>query len=129
MALSRHKKYLFELTPLGKAHKEVTTYISEVLSEEEMREYRKALDQYRHMKLIQIVIKGLFYASIITSVAATVGLENQFKIFQRIASYLGTSMLFVLFSVSSYITLIRRENYHVKREILVSRASIKKEKS
>jgi len=121
------KNYLFELTPLGKADKEVRSYLRKRLEQDQIDDYRNALEQYRHIKTVQIVVKTLFYASIVTSIAATIGLEDQFRIFQRVASYIGTSVLFVMFSITSYITLIRRENYHVQREILIAQAALEEE--
>lgn len=75
------------------------------------------------MKAIQASLKTLFYASIITSVAATVGLESEASVVERLASYLGTTAIFVLFAITSYITMIRKENYHVQREILIAEAA------
>ena len=115
------KKYLFELTPLGKADKEVRDYLREGLEPHQFERYEKTLNQYRHMKVIQASLKMLFYASIITSVATTVGFEEA-QILQRVASYIGTSLIFVLFAITSYISMIRRETYHVQREILISKA-------
>lgn len=115
------KGHLFELTPLGKADKEVRDYLQQGLEPHQFERYENALHHYRHMKLIQASLKTLFYASIITSVAATVGLD-QAQIIQRIASYIGTSVIFVLYAITSYITMIRRETYHVQREILISKA-------
>lgn len=119
----RFKEYLFELTPLGKADKEVRGFLEKRLAEHQMERYRESLKHYRHMKAIQASLKALFYASIITSVAATVGLETELSIFEKLASYLGTTAIFVLFAITSYITMIRKENYHVQREILISEAA------
>lgn len=116
------KHYLFELTPLGKADKEVRDYLKEGLEPHQFDRYQKALQHYRHMKLIQASLKMLFYASIITSVAATLGVA-EVEIIERIASYVGTSVIFVLYAVTSYIAMIRRETYHVQREILISKAN------
>ena len=115
------KKYLFELTPLGKADKEVRDYLKEGLEPHQFERYQKSLHHYRHIKLIQSGLKVLLYASIIASVATTVGLD-QAQILQRIASYIGTSVIFVLYAITSYICMIRREAYHVQREILISKA-------
>lgn len=115
------KKYVFELTPLGKADKEVRDYLKQGLEPHQFERYQKALNHYRHIKVIQAGLKMLFYASIIASVATTVGLD-QAQIIQRIASYIGTSVIFVLYAITSYISMIRRETYHVQREILISKA-------
>ncbi|MFB6191615.1 MAG: hypothetical protein ABEJ64_04255 [Candidatus Nanohaloarchaea archaeon] len=117
------KQHLFELTPLGKADKDVREYLKESLDPAQFNRYQKALKQYRHLKLVQASLKILLYAGILTSIAATVGFGGEIRIIQQIASYVGTSIIFVLFALTSYITMIRREAYHVQREILISRAS------
>lgn len=116
------KKHLFQLTPLGKADMEVREYLKDNLDEEQFERYEFALNHYRHMKLFQTALQVLLYASIITSVAATFGLDEA-QILQKVASYVGLSAIFVLYAITSYITMIRRESYHVQREILISKAS------
>lgn len=116
------KQYLFELTPLGKADKEVRGFLKEGLEPHQFERYEKALNQYRYLKIIQGTLKVLLYTGIITSVAATVGFRNEVMILQKVASYIGTTFIFVLYALVSYVTMIRREAYHVQREILVSQA-------
>lgn len=118
------KQHLFELTPLGKADKEVRQYLKESLEPEQFKRYENSLKHYRHMKLIQSGLKLLFYAGILTAVATTLGFGGQVEILQKVSSYIGTSIIFVLFIATSYITLIRRETYHVQREILISKAAV-----
>lgn len=125
----KYKKHLFELTPLGKADKEVRSYLEKRLGDHQMERYRSSLQHYRHMKLIQTTIRVLLYASIITSFAATFGLKGRIQILQQVASYLGTTVLLVLYAITSYITLIRKENYHVQREILISQAAVEEVES
>lgn len=120
--MKKWKKHIFELTPLGKADKDVREYLKDRLDQEQFRRYEIALKHYRHMKAIQTVLKVLLYASVITTIAATFGIEG-LELIQKVASYVGTSMLFLLYAGTSYITMIRREAYHVQREILVSKAS------
>ncbi|MFB6213779.1 MAG: hypothetical protein ABEJ07_04435 [Candidatus Nanohaloarchaea archaeon] len=117
------KQHLFELTPLGKADKDVREYLKESLDPAQFKRYQRALKHYRHLKLVQATLKVLLYAGILTSVAATLGFSGEIRIIQQIASYVGTSIIFVLFALTSYITMIRREAYHVQREILISKAS------
>ncbi len=116
------KKHLFELTPLGKAHKEVKNYLEHRVEDHQLERYESSLKHYRRLKVVQTGLKTLFYASIITSVAATLGLDEA-KVLQKIASYVGTSLLFALYAATSYFTMIRRESYHVQREILISQAA------
>lgn len=115
------KSYFFELTPLGKADKEVREFLKDNLKDEQFDRYEKSLSYYRNLKMVQAFLRALLYASIITSIAATIGL-TEFRILQRIASYLGTTMIIVLYAIVSYFTMIRRESYHVQREILISKA-------
>lgn len=117
------RKYVFEFTPLGKADKEVRNYLETHLEEHQVDRYHSALQQYRHVKVVQTTLKILLYASLITSIAATIGFREELEILERVASYLGTSIIFFLFVVTSYITMIRRETYHVQREILISQAT------
>lgn len=117
------RKYVFELTPLGKADKEVRDFLQEGLEPHQYESYQRTLNQYRYVKIAQIALKALFYASIITSIAATFGFTGELLIIERVASYIGTTMIFILYGITSYITLIRREAYHVQREILVSQAN------
>lgn len=116
------KKYLFELTPLGKADKDVREHLKKGLEDHQFERYDKSLSHYRHMKIIQTSLKILLYASIITSIAATFGFD-QIRILQRIASYIGTSFILVIYAITSYVAMIRKEAYHVQREILISQAT------
>ncbi|MFB6145753.1 MAG: hypothetical protein ABEJ99_04595 [Candidatus Nanohaloarchaea archaeon] len=116
------RRHLFELTPLGKADKEVRDYLKENLKDEQFARYEAALKYYRNLKVFQTSLQVLLYASIIASAAATVGLDEA-QLLQKIASYIGTSAIFVLYAITSYFTMIRREAYHVQREILISKAS------
>lgn len=115
------KEQLFKLTPLGKADHDVRDYLKDNLDTEQFQRYESSLNHYRHMKLLQTGIKALLYASIITSVAATMGLSEA-QLIQKVASYIGTTFLIILYAGTSYITMIRRESYHVQREILISKA-------
>lgn len=117
------KQHLFELTPLGKADKDVRGYLRESLETRHFERYERSLKHYRHIKLFQTALKIMLYAGILTSVAATFGVSGQVEIIQQAASYVGTSIIFALYAATSYITMIRREAYHVQREILISRAS------
>lgn len=117
------KKHIFELTPLGKADKEIKSYLKEELDEQQLEKYSSSLRHYRNMKVIQVMLRGLFYASVVTSVAATIGFGGRLDFFQNVASYVGTTVIVILYAVTSYITMIRKEAYHVQREILIAKAS------
>lgn len=115
------RKYFFELTPLGKADQEVRNHLGEEIDEIQFQRYERALNYYRTAKMFQLTAKMLLYAGIITSVVATVGFE-QVRLLQSVASYFGATVLLIFYAVSSYFTLLRRESYHVQREILLSQA-------
>lgn len=112
------RKYLFELTPLGKADKEVKKYIKDKADPEQLKKYERSLNYYRSAKLFQTIIRALLYASIITSIAATIGFDG-IQILQRVASYIGATFLLILYVISTYFSMIRKESYHVQREILI----------
>jgi hypothetical protein len=116
------RNFIYEFTPLGKSDKEVQKYLEDLISDEEMARYRSSLSQYRSMKVLESGTKALFYASIITSAAAAIGFQ-ELMIIQKFASYLGTTAIFVLFAVASYLTMVKREAYHVQREILIAKAA------
>jgi hypothetical protein len=67
------------------------------------------------------MIRVLFYASVITSLAATFNLN--LSIINQIASYLGFTLLLILYGVINYFTMIYREEYHVQRDILIATAT------
>lgn len=123
------KEKIFNLTPLGRADILLKKYLGldeEIDDTNEFQEYERALKKYRNLKLVQLVVKILLYAGVVTSVAASFGLE-ELRIINRIASYLGVTFLVISYIAINYVTMLHREEYHVKREILVSQAEIKQE--
>lgn len=125
------KDKIFRLTPLGRADIELKNYLSadeDIESSEEFKSYEKALKKYRNLKVLQMWVKILLYAGLITSIAASLGLE-QISILNQIASYIGVTFLLLGYAVTNYATMLHREEYHVKREILVSHSEVKIENS
>jgi hypothetical protein len=125
------KNKIFQLTPLGRADILLKKYLDtggEMINSGEFKSYEEALRKYRNLKLLQVIVKIFLYAGLITSVAASLGL-GELRIINRIASYIGFSILLVMYVGVNYITMIHREEYHVKREILVSHTELKKETS
>jgi hypothetical protein len=123
------REKIFRLTPLGRADIELKEYLGETreyLDTEEFQEYETARQSYRELKLMQTGVKILLYAGLITSVVASLGFE-QIKILNQIASYIGVTFLIILYLIVNYATMLQREEYHVKREILVSHTQIKAE--
>ena len=123
------KEKIFNLTPLGRADILLKEYLGldeEIDETSEFQEYEDALKKYRNLKLLQLVVKILLYAGVVTSVAASFGLE-ELRIINRIASYFGVSFLLISYIGINYVTMLHREEYHVKREILVSKTEIHEE--
>ncbi len=111
---------IFKLTPLGRADQDLRDYIEDKQQNEELlSDYETVLAKYRTNKMLHNIFKVLFYAGVITSVAATFGIEG-IEFIAQIASYIGVSLLLVLFAVTRYFSELYREEYHVKREILIS---------
>lgn len=72
--------------------------------------------------MIHLIIKSLLYAGLITSVATTIGLDQAY-ILQKIASYIGVTLLLIIYGISKYFMDLYREHYHVQREIVISKAA------
>ena len=115
------KDRLFRLTPLGRADGQIRDFLREKLQDHQFERYNKALMKYRNFKLVQQLTRILFYASVITSVAATFNLN--LSIINQIASYIGFTFLIILYGIINYLTMIYREEYHVQRDILIATAT------
>lgn len=116
------KKKIFQFTPLGRADKEVRDFLRHELSKEELHGYERALDKFRSAKMFHLIVKSLLYAGLITSIATTVGLDQAY-ILQKIASYIGVTLLLIVYGISRYFMDLYREHYHVQREIVISKAA------
>lgn len=107
-------------TPIGEADSVVRSELSEEEKESKHYDnYRFAYKKYRYFKRFEITIKVLFYAGIITSAAAAFGFG--LEIIDRLASYIGFSVLLAAYIVSSYMAMRAKENLYIKREVLLSR--------
>ncbi|WP_414837846.1 hypothetical protein ACK3SF_00365 [Candidatus Nanosalina sp. VS9-1] len=118
------KDQIFRLTPLGRADIELRQHFEddeEFYSSDEYEEYEASRKKYRNRKLVQMSIKTLLYAGVITSVAASFGVPH-LRIINQIASYIGVTFLLMLYAVALYTASLQKEEYHLKREILVSNA-------
>jgi hypothetical protein len=119
------RDFIFRLTPLGRADDDVKEYVkNSELEAERLAEYETVLNKYRTHRGIHNFVKLFLYAGIVTSVATTFGLEEA-EFIAQIASYIGVSILFFLYSASMYFSELYREEYHVKREILISETTSK----
>lgn len=108
---------LSDLTPLGRADKILEEEL-ENFNREKREEYEQAFQRYRRVKISQLAVKILLYASIITSVTAILGFEIDF--ISRIAAYIGTTLLIILYAGLSYVTMIYREAFYVRRELMIN---------
>lgn len=118
------KDQIFKLTPLGRADVELRQHFEDdgdFYESDEYEEYEASRKKYRNRKIAQMSIKTLLYAGVITSVAASFGVPH-LKIINQIASYIGVTFLLLLYAVALYSASLQKEEYHLKREILVSSA-------
>ena len=113
------KKYMdiSKLTPLGRTDK-VLKQETEGLDAEKTEEYEDTFSRYRRIKILQLSVKILLYASIITSVASAIGLNVEF--IASISSYIGTTVLIIIYAGITYLTKMYREIFYVRREILIN---------
>jgi len=113
------KKYMdiSKLTPLGRTDK-VLKEETEGLDTEKTEEYEDTFSRYRRIKILQLSVKILLYASIVTSVASAIGLNVEF--IASISSYIGTTVLIIIYAGITYLTKMYREIFYVRREILIN---------
>lgn len=105
-----------KLTPLGRADIILKKEIEDVETKKR-REYDGAYQKYRRIKILQLVTKIFLYASIVNSIATAIGLNVEF--IANISSYIGTSVLIIIYSVLTYFSEVYREIFYVKRELLI----------
>ena len=113
---------LYNLTPLGRAELLIEEYLEKEGIEEQTEElidYERVLSRYQNLNILQIIVKVLLYAGVITSVATSIGLQ-QVQIINQIASYIGVSFLALAYIITNQFTKLYREEYQIKREILIS---------
>lgn len=114
------RDYIFRTTPLGRADNDLREYLADKNVENgRVKDYTSVLNKYRTNKALHNFIKLFLYAGIVTSVATTFGI-HQAQYIARVASYIGVSFLLVLYAITLYFSELYREEYHVKREILIS---------
>lgn len=117
------RDYIFRVTPLGRADDDLKKYLSErEINKERLEDYNAVLNKYRTHKGLHNFIKLFLYAGIVTSVATTFGID-QARYIAQVASYIGVSLLLVLYAFTLYFSELYREEYHVKREILIAEMS------
>lgn len=106
-------------SPLGRAHQKLERYLEGDLSASR-KEYIKAYRKYRTNRAALLGVKSLLYAGLITSVLTTAGIGGA-ELIAQVASYIGVTVLLVFYAVFRYLSELYREEYHVRREILIAR--------
>lgn len=114
---NRVVKFLYALTPLGKADQLLRNNL-EFEDGEKFQNYNNALNAYRSAKSLHLFSKLLLYASVVASAAAVIGLE--LDLLERVASYIGVSVILIMYLATSYIAMRNREIFHLQRELLIA---------
>lgn len=112
------------ITPIGRADQRLRKKLD--LDPEHLEEYEKTLESYRRVKLVETVLRVLLYASLITSFATALGIGG-LSIIERIASFIGLGLVFVLYTASAYTAALYREVLILNREIVVASSKRKEE--
>lgn len=105
------------ITPLGRADKILKEEMLETETEKS-KEYEQAYTKYRGIIAVHTAVRGLFYAGLITSLAANLGLD--LNIISKISSYIGLSVLLLIYVLLSYLKTVYREEFYVRRGILIN---------
>lgn len=83
-------------------------------------DYEKELDNYRLSRVFFNATRILFYAGLINSIASTFNIWAV-GIIQQIASYIGVTVVLILYVITRHITSRRQEIYRIERELLVNK--------
>jgi len=81
-------------------------------------EFNYAIQHYSTAKLIYGLISAVFYASIVTSITASVG--YQINLFEKISGILGFSTVFLLYLISRYLLRIERADLENSRSRILA---------
>lgn len=108
---------IHRLTPEGKADHQLRQFLKDKSEEKDFTEYDDSWEKYRKFKTVQTISKILLYASIITSVAASFNFNLRF--ITTLASFLGPTLLLILYAATTYISKVYKEELHVQRDILL----------
>lgn len=109
------------LTPLDAADLTIHETVGDHVDDALLARYEAARDAYLHMRWLYHIVRVLFYASLISTVATAFGLE-QLQVIQSLQSYIGTPALLLLLLLTRYLGRVRRERYEVRREHLIADA-------
>lgn len=115
--LQEFRDSFFQLSAIGAADQR----LKDKLEGEEVnwKAYEKELEKYRRSLSIFNVTRVLFYAGLINSVASTFNIYGA-GIIQQIASYIGVTVIIILYTIARHFTNRRRELYRLERELLIN---------
>lgn len=122
------KRIRHRLTPTGAADRTIREAFGDAFDTEHGKQYRRTRQRFQRAQRTRDLFRVLFYASLVTSVVTALGLP-QLRIIQTLHSYIGTTVIFVLFLAASYLTAIRRERYHTQRSIFIADATVRQRKN
>jgi len=107
-------------TPIGNTDNLLRKAKSEKLEDSKYyQDYYAAFKKYSYYNRIYLSVRILLYAGLIASFAVAVGLP-EFTIIQSIASYIGVTLILIFYVLFSFLTLRAREEYYLRRELLIS---------
>lgn len=84
-------------------------------------DYERELKRYRLSLALFNLTRILFYAGLINSVASTFNIWGA-SIIQQIASYIGVTVVLILYFTSRHLVSRREEIYRLEREVLLSKS-------
>lgn len=118
--LHKIRERIFRFSGIGAADHQ----LREKLEAEEVdwTDYEKELNNYRISIAFFNVTRVLFYAGLINSIASTFNIWAA-GIIQQIASYIGVTVVLILYFASRHIANRRKELYRLERELLISKAN------
>ena len=115
---SKIKEKVNWLTPIGRVDQELRKEVKDIETEEYLK-YEKAYRRYRHTRKAEVSFRILLYAGLVTSFATSIGIE-QLEILQTIATYIGVSVIFLMYALTGFINKRAKENMYFRREVLLS---------
>ncbi len=113
----RVSERIFSITPIGATDYELRKRVDE--EELDFDKYDEALQSYRFAQAVFNISRVLLYAGLISSIASTFNIYG-LGIIEQIASYIGATVTFILYTVTRHIAGRRKEIYRLEREMLLN---------
>lgn len=112
---------LEKFSPIGRVDRTLRDFLKdESVGEDFLDSYNKSYLRFKNFRTVRLVVLIFLYSSFVTSIGTTLGIEEVNIIF-RIASYIGTSVLVIMYIVVKYFCSIYREEFYLQRDILLNR--------